>query len=144
LRAIRKDTEGLMIEVYRLKMAAADTRKKNEEEQKKFLLGILEVVDNFERVLANIEQRLEGVDKQTRNWVNSFRSIYKLLSRELREQGVARIEAPEGKAVPGFHTVVETKENLDLDDGTIVEEWKRGYMWRGQVLRLAEVVVVKN
>ena len=141
---IRKDVESLIVEVYRLKMTAADTQKKAGDEQKKFLLGILEVVDSFERVLANIEPRLEGADKQARNWVNSFRSIYKLLGRELRGQGVTRIEAPEGKAVPGFYNVIDTRENLDLDNGTIMEEWKRGYLWRGQVLRLAEVVVVKN
>jgi len=144
MRAIRDDIAGLMVEAYRLKMSGEDARKKAHEEQEKLLLAVLEVVDNFERVLSSIEPRLESTDRQTRNWVNSFRSIYKLLSRGLREQGVARIEAPEGKAVPGSHNIVETRENLDLDDGTIVEEWKKGYLWRGQVLRLADVVVVKN
>jgi molecular chaperone GrpE len=144
LRAIRRDVEGLMVEVYRLKTALEDTRKKAHQDERRHLLAMLDAVDNFERVLGAIEPKLEAADRQARNWVNSFRAIYKLLTRNLKEQGVVRIEAPEGKALPGFHNVVETRQNLELDDGTILEEWKRGYLWRGEVLRLAEVVAVKN
>ena len=142
--AVRSDISRLMSEVYRLKMAVEDHDKKALDEQKHLLLAILEVIDNFERVLDAIEKRLENADRQTQNWVNSFKSIYKLLNRELREHGVTVIEAPDRRSAPGFHNVVETRENLDFDNGTILEEWKKGYLWRGRVLRLAEVVVVKN
>jgi molecular chaperone GrpE len=143
-QAVKEDMAALVREVGMLKLELDRARDKAGRDQKGLLLDLLEVLDAFERVFDNIEPREAQADPQARIWVGNFRGVRKVLEGHLRKHGVARIESPDRTAVPGLHTVVETKENLDLADGTILEELKRGYLWRGEVLRKAEVVTVKN
>ncbi|HLJ45256.1 MAG TPA: nucleotide exchange factor GrpE [Bryobacteraceae bacterium] len=144
LRSLREDVTNLMRDLHHAKSALVEEKQRTESEQRKLFLAMLNVMDNFERVFGSIEPKLEAAERQAKNWANSFRSVYKLLSRELGDQGIVRIDSPDGKATPGFHNVVETREDLTLESGTIVEVWKQGYMWKDQVLRMADVVAVKN
>ena len=114
------------------------------DEVKKLLLAILEVMDDFDRRFNNIGARLEEADSQCKTWINYFRSTKKLLGIVIREQGVAEIETIGMKAIPGFHYVVDVVERKEMEDETIVEELKKGYLWKNEVLRKAEVISVKN
>jgi molecular chaperone GrpE len=133
-----------MREADRLKRDVNGTEERARKEKAQLLLDLLEVFDSFERVFANIEPRLEGAEKQAKIWVGNFRAVRRLLDNILKANGVAVIESPGGMAVPGQHTVVETREQAGMEDGTILEEMQRGYFWRGDVLRKALVVAVKN
>ena len=53
------------------------------------------------------------------------------------------IEAPSGKAIPGLHTIIETRPMEGLEDDTIIEETEKGYLWHGEVLRKSSVIVCK-
>jgi molecular chaperone GrpE len=141
---IRDDMKSLLGQNARLRDALQMKDDTSGEATKKLLRSMLEVLDEFDARFANIEPREAGVDRQTRIWLDYFRSVRKLLERKLTAEGVARIESTSGKAVPGFHTIVEVEQNLDLDDDTILEERRKGYLWRGEVLRTAEVKAVKN
>ena len=142
--AIQESTISLIREVDRLKRDLKGTEEKARKEQAQLLLELLDVLDSFERVFANIEPRLESADKQARIWVGNFRSVRRVLDSLLRTHGVAPIESPDRVATPGLHTIIETREQLDMDDGTILEETQHGYLWQGKVLRKALVVAVKN
>jgi molecular chaperone GrpE len=144
LARIREDIKSLLEENARLRDALQIKDDQCKEAIKHLLIDMLEVQDDFDVRFANIEPREEGADRQTRIWLGYFRSVRRLLERKLAAEGVARIEAPAGKAIPGFHTIVEVERNLDLDDDTILEERRKGYLWRGEVLRTAEVKAVKN
>lgn len=143
-RAIEESTVALMREVDQLKRGLGATTEKTRKDQAELLLDILEVMDSFERVFANVEPRLESAERQARIWVGNFRSVRRVLDNLLKKHGVAPIEAPDRMAIAGLHTIVETREQLDMDDGTILEETQRGYLWQGKVLRKALVVAVKN
>lgn len=45
---------------------------------------------------------------------------------------------------PSLHEAVAALEHPDAEPGSILETVRRGYTWRGQVLRHAHVVVVKD
>ncbi|HWQ03029.1 MAG TPA: nucleotide exchange factor GrpE [Candidatus Nitrosotenuis sp.] len=143
-QAIRTDIENFICEVNALKGALADKEEESRRKTKELLLNMLEVLDAFDRLFANIAPREAQADQQTRIWLGNFRSVRRLLEKKLSSEGVAPIVAPEGKAIPGFHTVAETEENLDLDNDTILQELQKGYLWNGEVLRKAQVRVVKN
>jgi molecular chaperone GrpE len=143
-KAIQESIIVLMLEVDGLKRNLNTTAEKARKDQAQLLLELLEVLDSFERVFANIEPRLEGADRQARIWVGNFRSVRRVLDNLLETHGVAPIESPDRVAIPGLHTIVETREQSDMDDGTILEETQRGYLWQGTVLRKALVVAVKN
>ena len=144
LQSIEEDILSLLKEVASLKSELGEQQAGRKKEQKVFLLGMLDVLDSFDRLFANIEPKEAAADKQARIWVNNFRSVRRVLLGQLETWSVARIEAPEGRALPGFHTIVDTRPNPDLDNDTILEEVLKGYLWRGEVLRKSEVVVVKN
>jgi molecular chaperone GrpE len=142
--AVRADMARLVREVHVLEARIASDADRALRDQQKTLLAMLDVLDSFDRVFANIEPREGTADRQARIWVGNFRSVRKSLERHLRELGVVPIDAPEGRPVAGLHTVVDTREQPDLDDEVILEELQRGYLWRGQVLRKSHVVAVKN
>jgi molecular chaperone GrpE len=144
LQAIQNDIIVLMQEIDRLRLDHARTAEKAKNDQKQLLLDILDVMDSFERVFANIEPREQAAEHQARVWVGNFRSVQRVLKNHLKRYGVVSIEVPEGKATPGFHAIMETREQLDLEDGTILEELQKGYLWQGELLRKAHVIVVKN
>lgn len=143
-RSIQESVVALMRDLDLQKRTLSNTVEKARKDQAQLLLECLDVLDTFERVFANIEPRLESADRQARIWVGNFRSVRRVLENNLKQHGVAPIEAPDRMAVPGLHTIVETREQLDMEDGTIVEELQRGYLWQGKILRQAQVIAVKN
>ena len=143
-KAIEGSTVALMREVDKLKRDSANANDRARRDQEQMLLELLELMDALDRVFANIEPRLENVDRQARIWVGNFRAVRRILDTLLKKNNVAPIEAPDRIAIPGLHTIVETRESLDLSEGTILEETLCGYLWRGKVLRKALVVAVKN
>jgi molecular chaperone GrpE len=142
--AVREDIVGLIRTVDALRTDRAATRAQAAKDQAKLLLDILEVLDGFDRVFANIAPREQAADRQARIWVGNFRSVRRLLVAQLQKHEVVRIEAPDGKAVPGLHVVAETRPHAEREDGTIVEELQAGYLWRGEVLRKSQVIAVKH
>jgi molecular chaperone GrpE (heat shock protein) len=133
-----------MREADKLKRELAQAKERARRDHEQMLLDLLELMDAFDRIFANVEPRLENADRQARIWVGNFRAVRRLLDTVLKKNNVAPIEAPDRIAIPGLHTVVETRESLDLSEGTILEETLCGYLWQGKVLRKALVVAVKN
>jgi molecular chaperone GrpE len=142
--AVRADVGRLVREVHILEGRLAADAERALRDQRTILLAMLDVLDSFDRVFANIEPRENAADGQARIWVGNFRSVRRALERHLRDLGVVPIQAPDGKTVAGLHTIVETRQRPDLDDEVVLEELQRGYLWRGQVLRKSHVVAVKN
>jgi molecular chaperone GrpE len=138
------DIVGLLRQTSALQTQVKDRQDKARKEKKATLLQMVGVLDAFDRVFNNIAAKEKDADKLTKIWLGNFRSIRRLVESTLKESGVLKIEAPGGKAIPGFHTVVETVENPELENDTIVEELERGYLWGEEVLRKASVKVVKN
>lgn len=116
----------------------------NRKETGSLLLNMVEVLDAFDRVFQNIEPKAESTDKQTKIWIGNFKAVRRELLNKLREAGVVPLETPSGKAIPGFHTIVETRRVENMEDDSILEEVEKGYVWRDRVLRKAKVITVKN
>lgn len=121
-------------------------RKRSEKEKsamyevgaKSVLEKLLPIVDNFERGLTAIpEEEKEnpiavGMDK-----------IYKQLVKALEEMDVKPIEAVGKEFSPDFHNAVMQCEEEGVEENIIVEEFQKGYLYRGNVLRYSMVKVNK-
>lgn len=106
--------------------------------EKKLLLDILPVVDNFERCLAleyaNVEDLNGGVTL-----------IHKQLLETLRKIGVEGVEINIGDQFDAQHSeALTTVSRPDLADGTVATVFERGFMLRDQLLRPARVIVNKQ
>lgn len=144
LKKIEEDIVRLIKENASLKEEIEKKESDHHEDFKSFLLRILEILDDFDRKFINISPKLEGADEQTRIWINYFKSTRKLLGKILKAWGVVEIDSLGMKAIPGYHFTVDVVPRKGLEDETIVEELTKGYLWKNEILRKAEVIAVKN
>jgi molecular chaperone GrpE len=95
--------------------------------------SLLPVLDDFERAL---KAPAEGDDYR-----KGIELIYKRLYDTLAAAGVAPIEAAGKKFDPHAHQAVDTVKSEEHEDHTVIEEYQRGYEFKGRLLRPAMVKV---
>jgi len=102
------------------------------------LRDFLPIIDNLERALnfmkesPNPSSIIEGVEL-----------IYKQMMSLLEKYGVRPIEALGKKFDPFYHEVVEQRLSEE-EDGVVLQEYQKGYMYKTRVLRPSLVVVSKK
>jgi molecular chaperone GrpE len=96
--------------------------------------SILPILDDFERAL-NVE--CTG----NKEYVRGMELIHQRLSDALKKLGLEPISAKGLKFDPHVHHAVEMTETDQVEDHTILEEYQRGYNFRGRMLRPAMVKV---
>jgi molecular chaperone GrpE len=142
---IEQDVRRLLKDYSVLRQETDEYREKTESDFKKLLLSFIEVADAFENVWRNINPKLNGADPQAKKWAASFKTVYRMLIRALSGWDVVPIETMVGeKADPLWHKVLEAEEDPGRENGAILEEIKKGYLWKGRLLRSAEVRAVNN
>ena len=99
-------------------------------------LGLLEVIDNFERALKSIPE-----DKECEAFAEGMDMIYRQFLKNLEEVGVKEIDALGEKFNPDFHNAVMHVEDEEADENTVVEVFQKGYMYKESVLRFCMVKV---
>ncbi len=127
-RLLRKQAE---FDNYRKRMA----REKDEIIQfaaMEIARSLLPVLDDFERAWktpAEGEEYRKGIEM-----------IYKRLYDSLVQAGLSPIDSVGKKFDPHLHQAVDTVKG-DYEDHTVVEEFQRGYEFKGRLLRPAMVKV---
>jgi molecular chaperone GrpE len=94
---------------------------------------ILPVLDDFERALA--------AETPDREYARGVELIYARLSDTLRKMGLEPIETAGKSFDPNVHQAVDRVETEEIDDQAIVDEYQKGYNFRGKLLRPAMVRV---
>ena len=95
--------------------------------------SILPILDDFERALK--------IESAANEYTRGMEMIYQRLSDALKKLGVEPISAKGLKFDPHIHHAVEMSETDEVEDHTILEEYQRGYNFRGRLLRPAMVKV---
>jgi molecular chaperone GrpE len=101
------------------------------------LRTLLPVVDDFERAL----RAAALTESAGTELVKGIELIYQRLLETLKKQGLEPIPTMDEKFDPHVHHAVEMVQNDDLEDHTILEEYQRGYNFKGRLLRPAMVKV---
>ena len=126
-------------------MAEFDNFRKRSEKEKTMMFDmgaknviekILPVVDNFERGFTTVEE----TDKDDA-FVQGMQQVYKQLMTELEAIGVTPIEAVGQEFNPDFHNAVMQVESEEYESGIIAQEFMKGYMYKGSVVRHSMVSV---
>ena len=94
---------------------------------------LLPVLDDFERAL-----KAPGGDEDYRKGIEL---IYRRLYDALVQMGMTPIDSLGKKFDPHLHQAVDRLQTAVVEDQTIVEEYQRGYEFRGRLLRPAMVKV---
>jgi molecular chaperone GrpE (heat shock protein) len=124
-----------------------DVEKKENEKHDQLIeiaKGIIETLDSFDKVDEWLIEK--GFDKsddsvKTKNRYNSVK--IRLLSI-LQKYGITRIEFPENRIIVGLCEVVETEVDNSRQNDELVSIVKNGYIRGKELIRAAQIIVIKN
>jgi molecular chaperone GrpE len=98
--------------------------------------ALLPTVDDFERALRAAPASGPGDE-----FLKGIELIYKRLLEALTKQGLEPINTKGQSFDPHLHEAVQRVEHEEAADGTILEEYQRGYKFKGKLLRPSMVKV---
>jgi molecular chaperone GrpE len=99
--------------------------------------ALLPILDDFERAL-----KVEAADKE---YARGMELIYQRLIDSLKKLGLEPITSTGMQFDPNIHHAVDRAVTDEVAENTILEEYQRGYNFRGRMLRPAMVkVAVKS
>lgn len=142
-----KKKEQEYLENWKRERAAFLNYKKEEAERvsqlmkyanEELLLRILPILDNIDIAQKKIPQ-----DLKNNQWVEGLLKIKVQILDLLKSQGVKEIESLGKKFDPHFQEAVGEAES-DSEQGTVVEEVKKGYLLHNKVLRASKVKLSKG
>ncbi len=109
-------------------------------------MNILEILDAFENLDDFIESKKDEFDKPARKLAKSIESIEKKTRRFLKANHIVPVEFDDHKAKRQYCKIIDTKPDPGLENETVLEVLKTGYINTDKniVLRKAEVVTVSN
>ena len=143
-----KEAEGKLEEAkdrIQRQMAEFDNYRKRTDKEKaaSFELGarsiiekLLPVVDSFERGLASLDEK----DKEE-PFETGMVQVYKQLEKIFEELEVVPIEAVGQPFNADLHNAVMHVEDEEQPENTVVEEFQKGYTFKGTVIRYSMVKV---
>ena len=119
-------------------------RKRTEKEKstmfdmgaKSVLEKLLPIIDNFERGFAGLSE-----EQMSDPFVSGMDMVYKQLVKALADMGVEPIEAVGKPFDPNLHNAVMHVEDENLGENTVAQEFQKGYLYHGSVVRRSMVQV---
>ncbi|GAB5047467.1 nucleotide exchange factor GrpE [Thermodesulfovibrio sp. TK110] len=108
----------------------------------KLIKDLLPVIDNFELAIKHAGSELNS------QWLESMKqgveNALKEFLRILEKYGVKQMETVGQAFNPELHHAVSTVETVNMDDNIIVEELRKGYMYKNKLLREPLVAVSRK
>ena len=99
---------------------------------------LLPTMDSFEMAMSAVQ----NADNSTIDSLKTgIEMVYTQLKRTLEEAGLIEIDATGQKFDPAQHEAVSRKKTDEADEGTVMEQTRKGYRLRDRLLRAASVVV---
>ncbi|MGB9748655.1 MAG: nucleotide exchange factor GrpE [Candidatus Woesearchaeota archaeon] len=135
-----KEIEELINHLKRLQAEFENYKKRVEKDKeqannivlKDFIKNLLPVLDSFEIALKN--------SADLKNFKSGVELIYAQLYNLLKNYGVSEIKSLGEKFNPLMHEVLMAEES-NVEKDTIIEEFQKGYLLNGFVLRTAKVKI---
>lgn len=153
LQELEKEAEQMRDKFMRTYAEMENIKKRAQNEIEKnakiaiadFALALLPVADNLERAL-NQEIPAELQENQfIKNLLAGVQMTQKQLSDAFAKNGVVAIESIGKPFDPNTQKAIQQIVDNDKEDGTVVQEWQKGYTIAGdRVLREAMVIVSKK
>ncbi len=120
------------------KRVERDRARANRQAEKALIVALLPLLDDFERALgAPVES---GGAEAYRDGIEL---IHRQLLEILRKRGVVPIETAGVRFDPNLHEAVAYQTSEGHEDGDVIDELRRGYLFDEMLLRAAMVRVAK-
>lgn len=149
LEAEQKQEDDFKEKYYYLAAEMDNLRKRFDREKEgllkfgseKILGSLIEVVDNLDRT---IDATSGETDEKVVKIVEGIEMVRKQFLDVLKNNGLERVEALGKTFDPNFHEALSQVADDTKQDEEIVQEYQKGYVLNGRLLRAAKVVIAKN
>ena len=140
IQALKQERDSLYDRLLRKQAEFENYKKRMDREKAEYLQfaaadvmkELLNVLDSFELAIRNA-----AADP-------GFGLIYKQFQDTLGRFGLKPIDAKGQKFDPNFHQAVSTQPSNEVEENTVIEEMRKGYVLNGRLLRPAMVSVSKK
>lgn len=102
-----------------------------------FVKALLPVLDNFDLAEKNIKGSTEGEEKILTGYQNMHKQLMEILS----SQGLQVVAGVGEPFDPNDHEAIMREENDEMDEDTIIEEFRKGYKIGSSLIRPSMVKV---
>ena len=116
--------------------ARREHARAEQEGKRDLLLTLLDVMDDFDRALGHVGEASDAV-------ADGLRLIHQRLGRVLESNGVTPFLSAGEQFDPEIHEAMTVADSDEYESGMVSEEERRGYLWNGELLRPARVIVVR-
>ncbi len=145
LETVEKELSEYKDKYFRALAEGENTRKRLQREKiesqsyavQSVILDLLHPLDHFEQALRHLDKASDEV----RTWGIGFTMILDQLKQVLNDHGVTGFDSKGSLFDPHLHEAIETEETESVPEGTILEEFVRGYQLANRVIRPARVKV---
>jgi molecular chaperone GrpE len=111
-----------------------DGNRLAEESKRKIILQFLEIMDDMDKML-------QWGDEEGQNLIKGMQNIREKLLAMLKTLDVLPFDSLGTQFDHDLHEAVSIAEHEDIEQGTVIDELRRGYLWKNQLLRPAQVRV---
>lgn len=121
-------------------------QKENEKHDllKEVSLKIIDVIDSFENSAEWVAENDFDKVEEARKTVSKFKIVHRKLLGLLKSYGVTKIEFPDNRLIVGLCDVVETEADSNRKNDEIISIIRNGYIRGKELIRPAQIIVVKN
>ena len=141
LQKLKEERDSLYDRLLRKQAEFENYKKRVDRERSEFvqfasaelMKELLNALDSFDLAIRNA-----SVDSRT---LHGFELIYKQLLDTMGRFGLKAIEAKGQKFDPNLHQAVSTTPTNEVEENTILDEMRKGYLLNGRLLRPAMVNV---
>ena len=142
---LKKETVEYKDKNVRLFAEFDNFRKRMEREKQEFAkYASGEVLSQFLSILDDLERSVEAAKTKHEDYDAFLKGVELVMAHVyemLRKNQVKAIDAKGKKFDPNCHEVLMQEETDKFPEGTVIEEFQKGYILEGKVLRTAKVKV---
>lgn len=148
MNSLAIELEQLLVENLKSNNILKNEVEKKEVEKldqlKEISLNIISVIDSFERMQEDFLKK--GYDKieEVNRVIKRYKTIQRKLVNLLKRHGITKIYFPDNRLIIGLCEIVETEFDNDRENDEIVSIVRNGYIRGKELIRAAEVIVIKN
>lgn len=113
-----------------------------DDEFGRFARQAIPIVDGLDRIIELGKEH--AANTELSGWIESVEAVYQRVLRVFENYDLKVIHCVGQKVDFGLHDVIEYRRTRDYPHDTVIQEIRKGIVFRGRVLRDAKVVVAYN
>jgi molecular chaperone GrpE (heat shock protein) len=133
-----------LITINELNRKIEDLERDKHMQFLELVAGVVEAIDIFEKVKKKNSKESLSKSRKGKKVTSRYKKVLTSLQQLLLQYEITEISFPDNQIIPGLCKIVGDEADAELPDDTIVSIVKNGYIRGTELIREAEVIVVKN